>query len=66
MVDYGQEGAAMVAEQHQHDGQDVHVDITGGHEHEHAGGYQPAPGGEDAAAYAAAVNADLMAPKACR
>ena len=50
-------------------GQDVHVDITGGEHQEHHAGvayhHQQAPAHGDDAAYAA-MNADLMAPKACR
>ncbi len=50
-------------------GQDVHVDITGGEHEHHAGAYhhhqQQVPAHGDDAAYAA-MNADLMAPKACR
>ena len=69
MADYGQDGVALGADQQHDAGQDVHVDITGGEHEQHAGAYhqhqQQVPAHGDDAAYAA-MNADLMAPKACR
>ena len=63
-MDYGQDCAALSHDQQHDGGQDVHVDITGEHEH-HGGAYQQAQAHGDDAAYPA-MSADLMAPKACR